>query len=84
MTGRDLIIYILQNGLEDELVYRDGKLIGFISEMEAAVKFGVTTATIRVWISMGMLDGIIIGNSVYIPTNAEISIENGEKRCSKE
>ena len=84
MTGRDLIIYILQNGLEDEPVYKDGKVIGFISEVEAAIKFGVTTATIRVWVSMGMLDGVIIGNSVYIPTNAEISMENGEKKCSKE
>lgn len=79
MTGRDLIIYILQNGLEDEPVYKDGKIIGFIGEVEAAVKFGVTTATIRVWVSMGMLDGVVIGDSVYIPTNAEISMKNGEK-----
>lgn len=79
MTGRDLIIYILQNGLEDEPVYENGKLLGFMNEMEAAIKFGVTTATIRAWVSMKMLDGVWIGHSLYIPANAENPMKNGDK-----
>ena len=46
MTGLDLIIYILQKGLEDELVYEDGRLLGFMTAMEAAVKFEVGVKTI--------------------------------------
>ena len=29
MTGRDLIIYILENGLEDKEVLDGGKILGF-------------------------------------------------------
>ena len=39
MTGRDLIMYILNNSLEDEPVYDDGRVLGFISIVEAAAKF---------------------------------------------
>lgn len=81
MTGRDLIVYILENGLEDEPVYEDGKILGFLNEMEAAIKFGVTAATIRAWVALDMLDGMVIGDAIYIPTNAKISIKNGEKKC---
>ena len=41
MTGRDLIIYIMQNNLEDEVVLKDGFFVGFMDENEAAAKFGV-------------------------------------------
>ena len=39
MTGRDLIIYILENNLENEPVYKDGRLLGFLTVTEAAVEF---------------------------------------------
>lgn len=71
MTGRDLIIYILQNGLEDEPIYVDGKILGFMNEMEAAIKFGVTTATIHTWVALKQLDGVQVGCMLYIPANAE-------------
>lgn len=71
MTGRDLILYILQNGLENEPVFEDGKFLGFMSVMEAAIKFDVGVATINVWYHSGMLPGIRIGDSIYIPANAE-------------
>ena len=71
MLGRDLIIYILNNNLEDKPVFEDGRLLGFMTEMEAAVKFDVTSATIRVWIGMGHLESIKIGDTIYIPGNAE-------------
>ena len=41
MTGRDLIIYILENGLEDEPIIQDGMIImknlGYIPLDEAAL-----------------------------------------------
>ena len=72
MTGRELIIYILANGLEDEPIYEDGKILGFITAIEAAEKFNVGLATIKVWINEGMLDGIRIGEELYIPANADL------------
>ena len=71
MTGRDLIIYIIQNGLEDKPVYEDGNILGFMNEMEAAVKFNVSAATVRVWVGLKMLDGVLIGGVWYIPANAK-------------
>lgn len=73
MTGRDLIIYILQNNLEDAPVFEDGRFLGFITEEEAAIKFNVGIATIRLWVDMGQLKGIKIGDKLYIP-DSEISI----------
>lgn len=67
MTGRELILYILANGLEDEPVYKDGKLLGFVTAGEAASKLDVGVATVCAWINQGRLDCIVIGNSIYIP-----------------
>lgn len=71
MKGRDLILYILANGLEDEPVFEDGKLLGFMTLDEAALKFEVGAATVRVWINEGMLYGIKIGEEIYIPADSE-------------
>lgn len=67
MTGRDLILYILMNNLEDEPVVKDGKPVGFLTVAEAAVKFGVGEATIMAWITLGTLIGVRIGSVIYIP-----------------
>lgn len=69
MTGRELIIYILENNLEDNLVWDNGKFLGFMTEMEAAIKFGVGVASIRVWHEIGIVQGFKIGESLYIPAN---------------
>lgn len=79
MTGRELIIYILANGLEDEPIYEDGKILGFITATEAAEKFNVGLATIKVWINEGTLDGIRIGEELYIPANADLKETNNSQ-----
>lgn len=66
MTGRDLIMYILANGLEDEPIFKDGKLIGFMTVEEAAVKYNVGVATMRTWVGLGVISGIKIGDVVYV------------------
>lgn len=76
MTGRDLIIYILTNKLEDKLVFDNGRFIGFISEREAAEKMNVGIATIRAWINQGQLDCIVVGGLVYIPADFRSPFEN--------
>ena len=67
MTGRELIIYILQNHLEDEPVVKDGKLVGFLTESEMAAKLCVGPATVHTWALMGIIKSIDIGGVTYIP-----------------
>ena len=74
MTGRDLIIYILQNNLEDVPIALDGKFLNLLSETEAAAKFGVGKATVRVWFKRGMLRGVQLGDEVYIYPDAKAPV----------
>lgn len=71
MLGRDLIIYILQNGLEDKDIFADGTFLDLMTAREAAAKFGVGVFTVLVWYHNGYVHGIKIGDSVYIFKDAE-------------
>lgn len=66
MTGRELIMYILENNLENERVFKDGKMIGLITISEAAVKFDVGESTIKAWVHTGFIKSVILGEVVYI------------------
>ena len=75
MTGRDLIVYILSNGLEDEPVFKDGKFIGFLTADEAAEKLHVGPATIGAWVAQGRLDGVYFKSfrdGIYIPADCKL------------
>ena len=74
MTGRELIVYILTNGLEDELVFKDGTFLGFMTQVEAAIKFDVGYATVATWIANKQLDAVMFGGTYYIPADAKPSI----------
>ena len=78
MTGRELILYILENGLENEPVFKDGKFIGFITAGEAAARLNVGVATVYVLVTQRKLDGVIINDTLYIPANFEYPIERKE------
>lgn len=71
MTGREWISYILENHLENEEMFKDGKLLGFMTAMEAAAKFEVGVSTINVWFHDGTLKGLMIAGEIYIPANAK-------------
>lgn len=83
MTGRDLILYILTNNLEDEPVFKDGKFIGFVTDVEAAAMLNVGVETINVWLENGFLDGI----KPYYVTELQISADSvnklGGKKCKE-
>lgn len=76
MTGRDLIVYILNNKLEDTPVFKDGELLGFITIAEAAEKCGVGESTVCVWIGQGYIDGIRIDNTIYVPADFKSPMED--------
>ena len=71
MTGKELILYILENDLENEDIIKDGVFIWLMDEKEAAVKFDVGVATIRTWYVCGQIDGTKIGNHLYFLRNAK-------------
>lgn len=76
MTGKDLIVYILTNNLEDEPVFKDGRFIGFMTATDAAIKANVGIATIYTWVHRGRIPGFILGDHVYIPANFELILSN--------
>lgn len=67
MTGRELIVYILTNHLEDKPIIEDGKLVGFITIEEYAAKMGMGVATANAMIMLETLEHVTIGDTVYIP-----------------
>lgn len=69
MTGRDLIIYILANNLENESIFKDGKFIGLMTVGEVAAKMNVGVATVYTWIGQGLVDCVVMGGVVYIFAN---------------
>lgn len=71
ITAKEWMLYILANNLEDEPIFKDGKPLGFLTIVEAAAKFDVGMATVRVWINEDMLPAILVGNETYIPMTAE-------------
>jgi hypothetical protein len=82
MTGKELILYILQNNLENVVVLDGGIFIGFMTEEEAAVKFNVGVATVRAWYACKCLEGTQIGDSLYFRKDAadpriKIKMETG-------
>ena len=67
MTGRDLIIYILENHLEDEPVFKNGKFIGFTTPDEFAAATNVGVATVHAWINQGRIESEAVREGIYIP-----------------
>lgn len=77
MKGRDLIIFILQNNLEDKDIFIDNCLVGFMSIEQAAVKFGVGQATVEVWCHCGAIPCVQFGETFYIYPNAKRPVVSG-------
>lgn len=78
MTGRELILYILENNLEDEPIFKDGRFLEFIPSEEAAVELGVGVETINVLVALKQIPGITIGNVLYIPKDFKERYKRGK------
>lgn len=80
MTGRDFIIYILSYGLEDtNIINEDGMIIGFMTDMEAAAKFGVGAMTIARWVNDGLMNGVRINNTLMVPVDVKDPRKSSEE-----
>lgn len=69
MTGKELIMYILQNNLENEPVIQDGKFVGFITMAEAAAQLGVGDQTVLAWVLLGRIPCVTVCGRSFIPAN---------------
>lgn len=68
MTGRELIMYILENHLEDEPAFQNGTFVGYVPDVKFAEMLGVGVATVRTWIIIGRIkDAIMIGDVMFVP-----------------
>lgn len=67
MTGREFIMYILENHLEDEPIFKNGTLIGYITAEQAAEKKGVGVSTIYTLIMLGQMECVMLDNTLLVP-----------------
>lgn len=68
MTGRELIMFILVNNLEDTKLSLNDFVL---STVEAAQKFNVGLATIHTWALEEKINSVVIGDEVYILKDAK-------------
>ena len=75
MTGRELIVYILENHLEDKPVFEKGKFIGFMTVGDVAVKENVGLATVYAWTRHDLVNSVPVIEDIYIPVNYESPVK---------
>ena len=80
MTGRDVILYILENHLEDELFFNNDSVIGLFNIYQAAVRMNVGPETIKTWFELKVVPKIQIGQTSFITVK---DLEELEKRRKK-
>lgn len=71
MTGRELIIFILENNLENVSIFDGDTLPGLMTLDEAAVKWHSGRNTLKALFEMGKIPGVIIDEKIYIHKSVE-------------
>lgn len=66
MTGRELIIFILNHHLEDAVLFEEWKIPGLLTVEEAAVKMSTGVETIKALYKQGFLKGFTLGDTIFI------------------
>lgn len=70
MTGRDLIVYILSNRLEDTKIDENSPIRienNYLNVEETAALFKVGTGTVKAWSKMGILKDVsTVNGMIYI------------------
>lgn len=66
MTGKDLIIYILRNNLENEELLSTGLKPLLMTTNQAAIKWGCGPSTVKAMIEMQRVRGTKIGDEYFV------------------
>lgn len=71
MTGKDVVLFIINNDLLNVEV--NDNLSGlFISSSEAAVKLGISTTSLEDMIKIGVIDHVKIDDIYYVSKNIDL------------
>lgn len=79
MTGRELIILILQNNMEDMVIFEDGKIPGLLTALEAAAKWNTGQYSVYAAYKNKQIRGVWIGDELYIYDGQENPFETRVK-----
>lgn len=69
MTGREIIMFILENNLENTVIFEDTDIPCFMTLEEAAMKWGVGPYSVETFYKMGKIRGFDAGGKIYIYPN---------------
>ena len=73
MTGKDWIIFILNNNLLNEDIEDLKVNDSFLTLQQAAVKLGVGTNSLLDMIKLGLVDHVKFDGEIYLHKNVELS-----------
>lgn len=62
MTGRELIVYILEHGLEDDELFGNGIIL---TDEQKATEIGTGIESVRTMYFLGKIPGFKVGNYVF-------------------
>jgi len=67
MNCRDLIIYILENNLLEEPVFKDSTFVGFVTDGDAAEKLKIGPASLKLMLDIYDVEHVNINGTIFIP-----------------
>ena len=74
MTGKELIIYIVEHNLMDKDIFKEDSVFSFLNVEcltveEAALRYHVGYETIHAWCTLGKFQSILVNDKIYILIN---------------
>lgn len=81
MTGRELMLFILENHLEDVVIFDGENFRGFVTLDEAAVMLNYGIHTVKALYEMGKIPGFAMNGTAYIYKSKEFMEYVGKSSC---
>lgn len=72
MTGKDLVLFIINHNLLDTEINWKVKDL-FLTVEEAAVKLGISTTSLADMLKLEMFDYIVFNDTIYVSKDIELS-----------
>lgn len=82
MTGKDLVIFILNNNLLDVELNSEVKNL-VLTVDEAAVKLGISTTSLLDMIKLGLVDSISFNDTIYVSKNIKLTALQNKKNVMR-
>lgn len=79
MTGKDLVLYIINNNLLDTEFNAKAKDL-FLTVEEAAVKLGISTTSLQDMIKLGIVDYVVFDEIIYVHKDIQLTSLHHKKQ----